>query len=147
MRNQGSSQKRREEPDQPDGRRFLPFGAKHLGIQLGPSEEGEYDGAGARQKRDPLRFGSQCTAADQRADDQLGDSADHNLRESRRDPEPVGGEDRDQRQEKPESCDKPYLIHVWTSVYLCLVVCLGGMVAKHSYRETTVGVIGRLERR
>ena len=42
-------------------------------------------------------------AAGQRADHKLGEGADDNLGKRRRDSQPVGGENRDQRQEEPQS--------------------------------------------
>ena len=98
MRHQGCAEKRSEEAGQADRRGFLPLGAEHGGIQFCARQEGQHDGAGARQERDPLRLGIQHTAAHQRADNELRNRTDYDFGERRRDAQPVGRQNRKQRQ-------------------------------------------------
>ena len=98
MRHQGRPEERSEEAGQADRRGFLPLGAEHGGVQLGARQEGQHDSAGARQEGDPLRLGIQDTAAHQRADNELRNRTDYDFGERRRDAQPVGRQNRKQRQ-------------------------------------------------
>src|ERR1039458_2217625 len=108
---QSRAKERSEKAGQADRHGLLPFRAEYAGVELDAGEEGEHDAAGSGQKGDPLRLGSESAAASQRANHELRDGADNNLGEGGGDPEPVGHEDRDQRQQKPKCRDKPNPIH------------------------------------
>ena len=76
-----AAQERDDETDEPDGARLLPLQSEYLRVEFGASEKGQHDRADAGEKFDP---GTRppSTARQRRADDQLGDRADDNLRQA-----------------------------------------------------------------
>jgi hypothetical protein len=85
--------KRPEETNESNDDGFFPFRPEDLGIEFGPCEKGENNGARTGEKADPTCLAAQFGVHEKRPNHQLGHGADHNLTQGSGDPEP----DRNQR--------------------------------------------------
>ena len=83
------------------------------GIELSTGEEGEQDRARPGQELDPGGVAGQQRAAQRRADDQLGDGADHDLGQRGGDAQPDGQQRGEQRESEPKRGLGPDLGHGW----------------------------------
>ena len=63
MRDRSASEKGTEESSQADDRGFAPLGFEDGGIEFRAGEEGENNGPGASQERDPLRTAGKTSGA------------------------------------------------------------------------------------
>src|SRR6266508_2095949 len=106
--------KGREEPYESDDPGLLPFADEYLGIKFGARQKGQEDRACAGKERHPLGSTREGFGSNERADDQLGDRADDDLAERRRELEPDGEERRDERQSDPDRRNEPHVLHKWS---------------------------------
>jgi len=101
MSRRRAAEEREEEAREADGSRLLPLTLEYRRIELGAGQECQHDGAGAREDFDPSLVGAENSGADGRADDELRDGADDDLRQCGRHSEPDGQQRRDEREAEP----------------------------------------------
>ena len=88
VRHSRGTQERREKADQTNTHGLFPFRPEYPRIELRAGQKREHDSAGAGQEADPSGLRAQHFGADEGADDELRNRADHDFRKRRRDPEP-----------------------------------------------------------
>ena len=103
--------KRSKETDESNYRRLFPFRPEDLGIEFGPGQKRENDGAGTGEKTNPACLPAKFSVHEECANHQLSHSADDNLAERRGHLEPNGNQRRDQGQTDPHSGQYPHIFH------------------------------------
>src|SRR6266536_2736675 len=112
MGHRRAAQEWRQKADEADNNRFFPVLTENYRVEFDPREKSEDDRAGSSEKCDPRLLRSEKSSADARPNNQLRHRADHNLRQSSRDPQLDCDEHRKQCQTNPNGSQKPDLSHL-----------------------------------